>query len=322
MPRVSVVIASYNHAPFIADSLNSVLAQDFADIEILVTDDGSTDGTAERVAAMGDPRIHLERLAVNRGACVAMNRGIRRARGEYIAVLNSDDVFLPGKLGAQVAFLDAHPQVGAVFGYPLLIDERGRRLDEATRRTYAMFFVQNRSRHQWLRYFFDVGNALCHPTAMIRRALYDTIGLYDARMAQLPDLDLWIRLCRCTDIHVLEQPLTGFRILDGLKNASALRADTIIRDAFERRRTLDHYLALSRQDVCEIFPEYAQRRESVTELLAERALAIGHPYHVQFALEALFNALPREGDDDRYRRLIALTGQYDPYRLYTDPQPR
>src|SRR5690606_7081522 len=102
MPRLSIVIASYNHAPFVQDSLRSVLQQDYQDFEILVTDDGSSDGTPDQVRAVQDPRIALQVLPENRGACIAMNEAIRRARGEFIVVLNSDDVFLPGKLSRQL----------------------------------------------------------------------------------------------------------------------------------------------------------------------------------------------------------------------------
>lgn len=316
MPRLSIVIASYNHAPFVQDSLRSVLQQDFQDFEILVTDDGSSDGTPDQVCAVQDPRIALQVLPENRGACIAMNEAIRRARGEFIVVLNSDDVFLPGKLSRQLAFLEAHPHIGAVFGYPVFIDERGQRFDDATHKDHEVFHVHNRSRHEWLRHFFDRGNALCHPTAMIRRSVYEAVGLYDARLAQVPDLDMWMRVCLRFDIHVLPEPLTGFRIRDNLQNASAARPEVVIRDAWERAHILRHYLGLSRPELDAVFPEYAGRPESVPELLAERALSLAYPFYVRFALDALFDALPPEGDSAAYRRFITLTGQQDLHRLY------
>ena len=108
-PLVSVVVASYNHAPFVQDCLRSALSQGIDGLEIIVTDDGSTDATAEQVAALANPRIHLHRFAQNRGACVALNDAIRRSRGRYIAVLNSDDLFLPGKLQRQLQHLQQIP---------------------------------------------------------------------------------------------------------------------------------------------------------------------------------------------------------------------
>ncbi|MBP7661472.1 MAG: glycosyltransferase family 2 protein, partial [Burkholderiaceae bacterium] len=105
-PRVSVVIASYRHAAYVRECLASVLEQSFQDFEIVITDDGSGDGTVNAIRSVHDARIRLEVLPVNRGACVAMNHSLSRARGSYIAILNSDDMFLPGRLQAQVEFLD------------------------------------------------------------------------------------------------------------------------------------------------------------------------------------------------------------------------
>ena len=124
-PRVSVVIASYEHEAYVGESIGSVLAQSWQDFEVVVTDDGSRDATAQRVREIDDPRVSLEVFERNRGACVALNHGVRRARGEYVAILNSDDVFEPDKLALQVEYLDANPQVGAVFAWPSVVDERG-----------------------------------------------------------------------------------------------------------------------------------------------------------------------------------------------------
>lgn len=319
-PRVSVVIASYNHAPFVQESLRSVLTQDFQDFEILVTDDGSSDGTADAVRAVADPRISLEALPENRGACIAMNRAIRRARGRYIAVLNSDDVFLPGKLSEQVAFLERHAEVGAVFGWPAFIDERGQPFDDARHKDHATFLEGNRPRHAWLRHFFEKGNALCHPTALIRREVYDTVGLYDARLAQVPDLDLWIRLCARFEIHVMQRPMTAFRILDGQRNASGARPESVYRDVWERSEILRHYLALPREEVDRIFPEWAGRPETAAHLLARHALALGPAFYIRFGLDVLFNELPADDatpglDPQAWREFIRTSGHYDLYRL-------
>ena len=322
-PRVSVVIASYNHAPFIAPCLESVLAQTFQDFEVIVTDDGSTDGTAgliaDFIAQRGDARFAVHTSGENRGACIALNHGIRRARGEYVAILNSDDLFLPDKLQRQVTFLDAHPEIAALFGRPLFIDERGVPFEDASHKDHAVFHVANRGRHAWLRHFFDRGNALCHPTVLIRRSCYESAGLYDARLAQVPDFDLWIRLCMRHEIHVLREPLIRFRILDQQRNASAGRPAAVIRDAWERRHVLDRFLALGAEDFVAAFPEYEGRSEPMAVLLAERALGLEYPFYVQFALDTLFRQLPSDGDGLAYRELIRRTGAHDIYRLFARP---
>ena len=117
-PLVSVVVKSYNHAAFIGETIRSVLDQSVQDFEIVVTDDGSSDGTPDVVRGFADPRIHLEVFPRNRGISQAMNATIARARGTYVAILNSDDFALPGRLARQTAFLEAHSDVAAVFGLP------------------------------------------------------------------------------------------------------------------------------------------------------------------------------------------------------------
>src|SRR6478609_6490095 len=97
-PTVSVVIPAYNHAAFIREAVQSVLDQSLTDLQILITDDGSSDGTPDVVRLFRDPRIELEIFESNRGAALALNSAIRRARGEFVCMLASDDYFLPGKL--------------------------------------------------------------------------------------------------------------------------------------------------------------------------------------------------------------------------------
>ena len=333
-PLVSVVVASYNHAPFVQDCLRSALQQDIDSLEILVTDDGSTDGTAQQVAALADPRIQLHAFVQNRGACFAMNDAIRRSRGRYIAVLNSDDLFMPGKLRRQLDFLEQNPQVGAVFGWPSFIDDQGQPFQDPAHKDHAVFHQPNRNRHQWLRHFFDQGNALCHPTALLRREVYQTAGLYDPRLAQVPDLDQWIRVCMRYDIHVLPEPLTSFRIRSGQQNASAARPEVVRRDAWERADILRHYLRLPMAQLLQVFPEFTAQGASLVEQLASHALCLGTPFHQRFALQAWFETLPSgglldgpgpaatpaeapEGQDDPIacQRYITATAAANPHRI-------
>src|SRR5205085_10865699 len=167
------------------------------------------------------------------GACAAMNHAIRRARGEYVAVLNSDDVFLPGKLARQVAVLDAEPRVAAVFTHPTFIDERGAPLEDDAHKDTVLVRTRDQSRHEWLRQLFRTRNCLCHPSVLIRRRVYDEVGLLDPAMAQLPDLDLWVRVLLRHEIRVIAEPYVAFRIRDNQANASAARPDVLVRDAFE-----------------------------------------------------------------------------------------
>jgi glycosyltransferase involved in cell wall biosynthesis len=219
-PLISVVMGTYNHAPFVAEAINSVLTQDFTDIEFLISDDGSNDQTADIVGAQTDPRVHFEPNAVNRGAALVLNELIGKARGRYIAIINSDDAWLPGKLSEQVEILDKHPNVGATFGRVQFVDRDGQTIAKEALSFGRTFDKKNRSRGEWLRHFFSHGNCLCHPTVLIRRELYNTVGLYDNRLRQLPDFDMWVRLIKRTDIFISQSNMINFRILPGENTSS------------------------------------------------------------------------------------------------------
>lgn len=315
-PRVSVIVASYNHASFIGEAIASALGQRYQDLEVVVTDDGSNDGTTDVVRGIADPRVRLEVFPENRGACVAMNRCIERSRGELIAVLNSDDAFEPDKLAQQVALLDARPDLGAVFARPLFVDERGGAFDDATHKDSRVFDVENRSRAEWLRHFFYLGNALCHPTLLIRRACYEAVGRYDPRLAQVPDLDMWIRLVGRFEIFVQPERVTRFRILDGQRNASAARPEVVARDEWERERLLRHFLDLPQELFREAFAADLARIGRGVDgdrrvQLAWLAMDAGGAFHRRFALALLFDALGETPDAQglpSYRDFVRLTG--------------
>ncbi|HVE23090.1 MAG TPA: glycosyltransferase [Acidocella sp.] len=219
-PLVSVVMGTYNHAPFVAEAIRSVLAQDFTDYEFLIADDGSSDGTAAAVAEFSDPRIRFQAHPANRGAALVLNELVGQARGRYICVLNSDDSWMSGKLSEQIALLERRPEIGAAFGRVEFIDGDGAPIDKDSLSFGHVFDQPNRTRGEWLRYFFWHGNCLCHPSVMIRREIYEAVGLYDNRMRQLPDFDMWIRVVKVSDIFVSPNAMVRFRILPGENTSS------------------------------------------------------------------------------------------------------
>jgi len=132
-PRVTVVIPVYNREAYVATALDSVLAQSFADFELLVVDDGSTDNSRAIVGAHDDQRIRLVSNDRNRGIAATRNRAVGLARGDYLAFLDSDDIACPDRLARQVDFLDGHPDVAAVGGWVAWMDGDGRRLGTVKR---------------------------------------------------------------------------------------------------------------------------------------------------------------------------------------------
>ncbi len=255
MTQVSVIIPSYNHAPFIQEALESVFAQTYSPWECIVVDDGSTDNTHQVLQQIHHPSLRTIFFEKNCGACAAMNHAIQEAKGEYIAVLNSDDRFLPNKLEKQVAILEQHPEWGALFTRIQLIDERGNPLPP-THRQAKIFDEKNKTQNEWLRFFFDVGNALCHPSVLIRKQCYEEIGPLNPTFAQLPDYDFWTRLLFHYPIHILDEPLLQFRILDREKNISAPTQSNQNRSSWERYHILSHYATIPTiEQYLHIFPE-------------------------------------------------------------------
>jgi len=335
MPRISVVLASYNHECFVQETIHSVLNQDYEDFELIVTDDASSDATVDRIREIRDPRIRLFCFARNRGACVAHNHCIKQAQGEYIAMINSDDVCCPGRLSKQVEFLDNHPEIGAVFGLPLIINESGKegkdKRHNRTRQTFTAHLQEkeNRTRYEWLHFFFYNGNCLCHPSVMIRRECHEDVGLYDERYAQLPDFDFWIRLSLKYDIHILPEYLVKFRVFSDKRNASGSTPEKVIRRYWENRQILRNFLNIrDKETLLRVFPEAREYGDDYDDALIPfviAKLALGlpsrYPSAKDFGLDTIGSLLSNRMLAEQLERtfkftymdFIKMTGTYDVY---------
>lgn len=258
-PKVSVILSSYNHAAYIAAAIQSVLNQTFADFELLIYDDGSVDGSQEIIKSFDDPRIKTFLYEKNCGPILASQESFAAAQGKYIAIHHSDDTWSADKLEKQVNFLDANENYAACFTFAEFIDEYGnlQTLDEKD--FYATIFEKsNRSRAQWLNYFFYNGNCLCHPSLLIRRDAYAKCNLYDVHgLWQLPDYFMWVNLCFHANIYVMPEKLVQFRLrLKQRDNMSASTFDKRIRGESEMYFVLDNFVKNFRDDkfFLEVFP--------------------------------------------------------------------
>lgn len=201
-PRVSVVMAAFNAESCIEETLKSALNQTFTDFEILVIDDGSTDGTVEilkRIAGV-DPRCHWISQA-NRGPGAARNHGLKVARGELIAFLDHDDLWHPDKLSLQIAMFDAQPDLAVVTCYSTIIDENGYSL--GWRLGGA---IRGNVYHEMIEWDMVSGGSV----AMVRRNALEKVSGYDEALLYREDWDLWIRLSRHFRFGTVTQPLVGF----------------------------------------------------------------------------------------------------------------
>jgi len=207
MPRVSVIIPTYNRAALLEQAVRSVLAQTHPDLEVIVVDDGSTDDTAKVVGSFDDLRVrYLHQAHAERS--IARNRGMAEAKGAYIALLDDDDLYLPHKLARQVEFLEANPTVELVGSGIQLIDERGQPLREV--RPWL-----NRPPQLTLEVCLRSSGLLISSVMFRRRALDRLDQWFDPDLHLAEDTDFWIRLahagCR---MAWLPQVVSCYRVYD------------------------------------------------------------------------------------------------------------
>jgi glycosyltransferase involved in cell wall biosynthesis len=200
-PAVSVILTTYNYGRFLAGALDSVLGQTFGDFEVIVVDDGSTDDTAAEIGPyLGRPRVHYERTN-HVGASRARNIGICLARASLIAFLDADDLWLPQKLERQIAVFRADPELGVVYTRRLLIDPEGWQLEHAQPPHY---------RGQVLPHIFR-RNFLCFSSSLVRRSVFDSVGLFDEGLPLAMDYDLWLRVALRYRFDYVDEPLVKYR---------------------------------------------------------------------------------------------------------------
>jgi|WetSurMetagenome_2_1015567.scaffolds.fasta_scaffold02801_5 glycosyltransferase involved in cell wall biosynthesis len=332
MPKVSVILTSLNHAKFLRDSIDSVLSQTFPDFELIIWDDASTDESWAIINEYKDTRIHPFRNEERMGSEVwGMNKAIAEvAQGEFIAIHHSDDIWESEKLEKQVVYLDSHPEIGAVFSSVQLINEEGESFTKEDHHYCNSFNQPNRTRHEWLRYFFKNGNALWHPTVLIRKLCHEECGMYRECFFQTDDTDMWIRLFLKYEIHILPEKLVRFRIRDNGVNISGNRSDARIRYSYEFYKLLQIYRQIkSFDELIKVFPsaeKYDRKEETDMDfVLGMVALEESSYYHVAqlFGQDLLFEAVsdPKRAInikrlyDFDCKSLIALTGQNDVFSI-------
>ncbi len=205
MPLISVNMPAYNAGPFVAEAVESVLSQTLDDLQLVVVDDGSTDQTPSivRRIAERDGRVRLISRP-NTGVVGARNDALRISEGEFVAVLDADDVARPDRLERQVAYLRDHPECVAVGSRALIIDADGDPLD-------YWFPKRDHEEIDAVNLANDQGAALCHSSVTMRRSVVASLGGYREPYATTEDLDLWLRLAEVGQLATLDEPLVSYR---------------------------------------------------------------------------------------------------------------
>ncbi len=311
IPKVSVIIPSYNHENFIEEAINSVLGQTFQDFELIIADDASKDDSVKKINKFKDERIQFYEFKENKGAVYTTNFCINKASGEYIALLNSDDIWMKNKLELQVQILDNNKKIGAVFGEALFVNENKEILTKANFQWADVFKKKNRNGGEWLKYFFFNINCLCHPSILIRKEIYDKTTLYNPCFRQLPDFYMWVNILKFTEIYIIAQKLVEFRIFQSGANASASTKINSIRSRNEIYLIMkDFFNNISIERFKEGFADYLINKNisSEEEMLCEQAFIyfkmkseISHIYKL-IGIEKLYSLLRNEKTRDILKR--------------------
>lgn len=218
-PAVSIIVPTYDRLDYLKEAVHSVLAQTFADWELIVVDDGSTDGTVAWLESLGEARVIVLRHEHTGNRSLVRNRGVARARGRWIAFLDSDDLWLPDKLTVQLKQLAANPTRRWSCTGISFIDEHGA---PTAQRAGAPYVAQS----GWiLERLLMFTAAATMPTLMVDRSLLDEVGGFDEAFLLREDYELEVRLAAGSEIHALPDALTIVRHHPGRTSSSKRVAD-------------------------------------------------------------------------------------------------
>jgi len=201
MPKVSVIIPTYNYGKYIEKAIDSVLAQTCQDFEIIVVDDGSTDNTREIIEARYKDKVRYF-YQENKGAPVARNHGLREARGEFVVFLDADDWLMPEALLSRLEYLKEHSDCGWVYGPCYYHDEYGK---DVTKRFYLYPFAYGSRRGGNILGHMLLGELIHTPTVMINRDLLLDVGGFDISLTCLQDYELWLRVAARSPVGFIDE---------------------------------------------------------------------------------------------------------------------
>lgn len=218
MPKVTVCLCAFNAEKWIAEAISSVLGQTLGDFELLIHENGSTDGTRKVIESFSDPRISVVYSVANQGSFIGYKVLQDAATGEYLAMLGADDVLEADSLEKRSKWLDENPDDVMVFSHPHFINEDGSDFKDETHPLVRIRKVTNASRDEW-KQRFKLANYFNTSQCMYRNGLHAKVGYEPLGLELLNDLDLYISALEAGGIHVIEEPLV--RVMVHPKSESA-----------------------------------------------------------------------------------------------------
>ena len=329
MPKVSIILSSYNHEKFIAASIESVLNQTFQDFELLIFDDGSQDNSREIIKSFDDSRIKFFPYEKNRGSYFAFQELLKISSGKYVAFQHSDDIWGNTKLEKQVDFLDKNPNYEVCFTLAKFIDEYGENYELPENHAYKNVFNQkNRPREEWLNHLFWKSNCFCNPSALIRNKPKNFPTTPD--LSQLPDYFMWVNICLKKSPYVLQEELINFRLRrENQISTSSINIEKTVRISNEIYFVAKLFLNLLRDEkfFLKVFPEAEKflinGKISTEFAFAQLCLKRELPAFQKLALEILYDLLHNKAQCALIKKLYNYdeknftqdTGKFDVFGL-------
>lgn len=322
-PKVSVVMTNFNGEDFLEETIKSVLSQSFQDFEFIMVDDGSTDQSVQKMRQFEDPRIRIIQNEKNSHVSYAHNVANRHVRGEYIACIDSDDLWKKDKLAKQYEFMEKHPEVGACFTQVEFVNEKGERFED--QRLREIFNTENKERTGWLHEFMMTGNHLANDSSMIRTEVMKEIGENNLCLVQLHDFEMWVKIALNHELFIFDEPLLCYRKFQGSGSISDLSWEGCLRSDFEFAWIIGNTIINMEPELFARVFHGEMKDPAATdekEILCEKAILLsGDLLHKNCKLFA-FKLFERIFREESYRSVLSSKyqmNQFDVYKLTGQP---
>lgn len=324
---ISVLMVNYNKAEQLRESIESVLKQTYRKFQFIIVDDGSTDQSPEiiREYAERDCRVEAYLRQENQKISQVTNFGLTKVKGDYLARIDSDDLWAPDKLERQLAFMQEHPDCQICFTGANLIDEKGVSLNQEEAELFGLLNLPEMSREENLRFFFCHGNYLVHASVMMTAEFMRKLGEHNPAYLQIHDFDCWVRAVKKTHLYKMPERLTSLRRFrkEQEKNTSARTEVATIRYDNECMLLRSHFFEeMSEELFVSAFQEMFRypQASSPEELACEKAFLLcsgyrpGGRYHPILGIFALERLLSQE----KTRRILKKIYGYTPATFYEE----
>lgn len=309
-PLVSVLMVNYNHEKTIKRTIESVLNQTYKNIQFIIVDDGSKDGSIEVIKSFKDPRIELFELHDNNHICLATNFGFKKVKGDYLARIDSDDIWYPEKLKKQLQFINNNKDCNICFTWSDWIDEDGNLINDSMSDLMDLTDVTYSTQQEWLNTFYYIGNCLLHSSVLMKRCIMEETGDFTIGYRQLHDFDYWIRIAKKHNLYVIPERLIAMcRFRESNVNASSITEKNDIRTFNEFMDIRENFFNnIDDKVLIDSFSHDFINKNSVSkkELECEKAFLLCHPQvswpnHIPLAgIKKLKNLL----EEEQYRILL------------------